>query len=729
MVQFDNQYRQIKVKIVYYGPALGGKTTCLQHIHHVIDPQRRTKLYSLNTASDRTLFFDLLSLNLGRIRGYRLAVQLYTVPGQVQYNATRRAVLSGADGVVFVADSQVNQRQPNLDSLENLADNLSANGLDLETIPLVFQYNKRDSEPLLAIDDLERTLNRRQQPAFPSVAITGDGVMETFAAISEHTLAGVADRLGVGSSAQAVNRLQQQVREALRPFTDRAAVSAAADDVEVTTPLVDEGPDQALSPEALVTEAVRTNMAMTDLTVRLETVGRQLERKVEVLAGIAEFGKGVANERDPRGVLRTLRDDAVRLLEVQAAAILIVPRSGSLREELLEGVEHDPLLATVDGAGEPVVMSLVEEREPRLLAGSLDGDQGGAGFQIEAVEAAGYGSAVVVPMIVQDRIVGVLTAYANHGRQPLDEDDLQLATVLASSAATAYANAEAWRQLEESHKDLSEQVVDRTEELRTTLEQVQQLADDLTSKNRLLEEAYRELSDLDRVKGELMERVSTQLKTPVGAVLNAAKLLVGDKPAPDERNARLVAIIRDEAHKLSALIDSVVQASMLPGSGQRPELEDVPAEELLRRVIAPLRDLAQQRGVRLNILVATGLKNIACDPKALMVALRAVVKNAIEFSQDGGTVKLEVRRMSRGEERWLAIRVVDGGVGIAESELERVFDAFWKGSNASDDRLRGLGLGLTLAKRIVENHGGAVTVTSRLGEGTEVTVTVPRRVD
>ena len=105
MVQFDNQNRQVKIKIVYYGPAVGGKTTSLQHIHRALDPERRTRLYSLNTADDRTLFFDLLSLNLGRIRDFRLSIQLYTVPGQVQYDTTRRAVLAGADGVVFVADS------------------------------------------------------------------------------------------------------------------------------------------------------------------------------------------------------------------------------------------------------------------------------------------------------------------------------------------------------------------------------------------------------------------------------------------------------------------------------------------------------------------------------------------------------------------------------------------------------------------------------------------------
>ena len=207
MVQFDNQYRQIKVKIVYYGPALGGKTTCLQHIHRVTDPQRRTRLYSLNTASDRTLFFDLLSLNLGRIRGYRLAIQLYTVPGQVQYNATRRTVLAGADGVVFVADSQRNQHQANLQSFENLKENLNANGIDPDTHPLVLQYNKRDLADLMPVDELETDLNGGGIPSFTTVAITGDGVLEAFATITENTLVSLADRLGIDTTGHAIERL------------------------------------------------------------------------------------------------------------------------------------------------------------------------------------------------------------------------------------------------------------------------------------------------------------------------------------------------------------------------------------------------------------------------------------------------------------------------------------------------------------------------------------------
>jgi small GTP-binding protein len=192
MVQFDNQYRQVKLKVVYYGPGLCGKTTCLQFIHRVTDPQRRTKLYTLNTATDRTLFFDLLGLDLGRVRGYRLTLQLYTVPGQVQYNATRRAVLAACDGVMFVADSQRSVARANEESLANLGENLKANGLDPETVPIVFSYNKRDLPDVLSRSELDKSLNGRGYPVFETVATSGAGVLEAFGAVAEATVLSVA---------------------------------------------------------------------------------------------------------------------------------------------------------------------------------------------------------------------------------------------------------------------------------------------------------------------------------------------------------------------------------------------------------------------------------------------------------------------------------------------------------------------------------------------------------
>jgi len=190
MVQFDNQYKQVKLKVVYYGPALGGKTTCLQHIHRVTDPQRRTKLYALATAADRTLFFDLLALDLGRVRGYRLTLQLYTVPGQVQYNATRRAVLAGADGVVFVADSQRSQLPADVESFANLEDNLRTLKLNLAEIPYVLQYNKRDLPNVAPTEYMEFLLNNRdvQVPSFASVSHRCEGVFETLNMITRMLL-------------------------------------------------------------------------------------------------------------------------------------------------------------------------------------------------------------------------------------------------------------------------------------------------------------------------------------------------------------------------------------------------------------------------------------------------------------------------------------------------------------------------------------------------------------
>ena len=352
MVQFDNQYRQVKIKIVYYGPALGGKTTCLQHIHSVTDPQQRTKLYSLNTASDRTLFFDLLSLNLGNIRGYRLALQLYTVPGQVQYNATRRAVLAGADGVVFVADSQTSQAEANTASLENLWENLEANGLDRATLPVVFQFNKRDLSPLLTLDEMAASLNGEQSPSFPTVAITGEGVMEGFVAITEATLAAVAEKLGVGTNRQAIRRLQEQARGALRPLVQERE-APAPEEIEISRPASAGATDEPLSQDTLVQEAVRANVAMTDLNARMDTLRQALERKVRILRGISEFGTEVSTERDPQGVLSRLLDTASELLRVPGGAVVVVPSSGTLREAGTLGVDRDPLLATADEAGEP----------------------------------------------------------------------------------------------------------------------------------------------------------------------------------------------------------------------------------------------------------------------------------------------------------------------------------------------------------------------------------------
>ena len=186
--------REILCKVVYYGPARSGKTTNLQWVHRAVPKDRRTEMISLATENDRTLFFDYLPLELGKISGFRTRFQLYTVPGQVYYNATRKLVLRGADGVVFVADSQESRAEENLDSLRNLQDNLLEHGFDMREMPLVMQYNKQDLPGAIAASDLDRELNFRDVPSAPAEAIRGAGVLETLRLITELVLGSVAQR-------------------------------------------------------------------------------------------------------------------------------------------------------------------------------------------------------------------------------------------------------------------------------------------------------------------------------------------------------------------------------------------------------------------------------------------------------------------------------------------------------------------------------------------------------
>ena len=188
MALVNHTTREINAKIVYYGPGLCGKTTNIHLIYHRIAPTQRGKLISLATESDRTLFFDFLPVELGMIKNYKVRFHLYTVPGQVFYNATRKLVLKGADGIIFVADSQRTMLDANLESLANLRDNFADVGIDLTDFPMVLQYNKRDLPDVLSVDELNTALNPRMIPCFEAVAMTGEGVLKTFTSVSKQVL-------------------------------------------------------------------------------------------------------------------------------------------------------------------------------------------------------------------------------------------------------------------------------------------------------------------------------------------------------------------------------------------------------------------------------------------------------------------------------------------------------------------------------------------------------------
>jgi signal recognition particle receptor subunit beta len=228
MVLFNYATKEITAKIVYYGPGLCGKTTNLQFVYDSLPSNNKSKMLSLATKTDRTLFFDFLPLDLGKIRGMRTKLQLYTVPGQVYYNSTRQLVLKGADGIVFVADSQDFALDANQESLQNLEDNLKRQGIRMREMPLVMQYNKRDLPNALALAEMNKELNKSNAPSFESVATTGLGVEETLKGITQLVLAHLVKKYGL----EGAEPLEKEIQILNAPTQNAAPADSLWDDDE-----------------------------------------------------------------------------------------------------------------------------------------------------------------------------------------------------------------------------------------------------------------------------------------------------------------------------------------------------------------------------------------------------------------------------------------------------------------------------------------------------------------
>ena len=362
-------------------------------------------------------------------------------------------------------------------------------------------------------------------------------------------------------------------------------------------------------------------------------------------------------------------------------------------------------------------------QQDSVRGGVVAGERASA---IAALEGAGFSSAVAVPMMTQEKVVGLLAGYGDSDRTDLDEDDLQLATVLASTAAMGYANAISWRQLEESHRDLEEKIEERAGELKKSLEESRRLATDLEQQKGLLETAYRNLEALDEVKNQLISRLSLDLRMPITSLFTAAKIVRREKEVPPDKADRLLTIIYDESEKLMEIVQSVFQAAVIATNARELTSKPVPAQELFRKAIAPLRELSQDRDVRIQVLVPSGLETITCEPESTEAALRAVIKNGVEFSESG-EVKLEVRRVTHDADPWLQLRVSDSGPGIGEQDLPHVFEPFWQGEDSQAGKRHGIGLGLTIAKRVMDNHGGSISINAGDNGGTEVVMSIPQR--
>jgi hypothetical protein len=334
MVQFNFSERTIKAKVVYYGPPQSGKTTNLEQIHRITDPDGNNRLISLNTAQDRTLFFDLLPFSLGTVSGYDFKIQLYTVPGQVQYNATRRVVLAGADAVVFVADSQRTMARENVSAFENMKVNLLANRLVPEKVPLVVQYNKQDLPGLQTREELDRALNFWGRKAFPAVASRGEGVIDTFVAVVQDMLAAIAVKYNLKDKGLDPESVPQVVAEAFDAILKRSpsapssppippGAAATHARVVISQPIGAEaaypgqvGPEVNPVSEELLHRAIRSNVELA------EALGQVVRDVNASLATIQAQADGLDAGAAPASTAAAIRAEAQR---VRRALLQLAP--------------------------------------------------------------------------------------------------------------------------------------------------------------------------------------------------------------------------------------------------------------------------------------------------------------------------------------------------------------------------------------------------------------------
>ena len=227
MVQINFAQKSVTVKIVYYGPGMSGKTTNLEIVHQRAPEPNKGELTSISTDGDRTLFFDFMPLDLGTVAGMRTQFQIYTVPGQVYYNSTRKLVLQGVDGVIFIADSSASMLQENLESLANLEENLREYGKDIDELPMVIQYNKRDLPDAMSVEELDEHLNQRGAPSFEAIASSGQGVFPTLKALAARVLDSIHEQTGASSGARPV--AQSPSPAPSRPIQATAQPAASAE--------------------------------------------------------------------------------------------------------------------------------------------------------------------------------------------------------------------------------------------------------------------------------------------------------------------------------------------------------------------------------------------------------------------------------------------------------------------------------------------------------------------
>jgi len=432
MAVLDARNKTVTIKIVYYGCAMGGKTTNLSTLHRLTDPDGRQGLVSIATTNDRTLFFDLLPMDLGQISGLAVKVKLYTVPGQLHYELTRRQVLGGADGVVLVADSTPRSSETNVWALQNLRENLVNNSLDPDKTPTVLQWNKRDLPDARPVSEMSAELNKRRLPEFEAVATSGSGVVDTFAAVLKGAIAYTYQKAGRKLTDE--KQLSEIVDRALEQAQSRATAAAVAGEPE-SAPTFDqrfdwegyheaqeaEGHDRKVVDQAsLLSESVNANMMLAERLETLKELERLSERREHMMQALARLAPMLADHEAqalPSGVTSRLLEGAQR---DRGSLLLFNPGEKTMDEWEVVPKTADPLNTTTS-AGIGSVAYLLCERSLDVTV--VDDVAADVFFGQPPANAEDIASLLVAPLGCEGIPFGAIVVYSQQSGSRFDSTE------------------------------------------------------------------------------------------------------------------------------------------------------------------------------------------------------------------------------------------------------------------------------------------------------------------
>jgi mutual gliding-motility protein MglA len=694
VAQWSHGSRTLFAKLVYYGPALGGKTTNLQELHRLLDPQATTNLLSVKTADDRTLFFDLLPFELGEIQGYRVALKLYTVPGQVRYDTTRRVVLAGADAVVFVADSSRARETENRGSLENLRINMRANRLDPATVPVLLQFNKQDVPDAATPEEVAGWLGADAASGFPAVAVHGEGVLETFVAATRRMLERLAslagektrERFDAGEMVRQVERAFAPHLARLKGGTDRKPAAPPPPDGR-GTPVVLGGKD-------LLEQSVRASLALGEQLAGQSVRADRLEREAEALRGLSDALRKIGPSFDRGVIVGSALSAAAGILGAAQVTLLRDRGLGDVETEGAFKESGDPLLACSEGR------ALVARFFKREVSSVVDDLAAELGVSSATSSLSGVRAGVAVP--VEGDARRILVAYAPAPDGSFGGPDVRFLSTVAGHLAASLDKSRVHAELARHRDQLEEMVRLRTEALR---------------------KAFDDLRELDRMKDRFLSNLSHEMRSPVTAIVGAVTAL-REYGGPPELRAEMLDAILEGAHVLDGLLGSLFRLVRLESGADPLKVKDAAPEEIVAKAIelAGARDVAVQS--------AKGIGAVSVDAARVAQALANLLDNAVKFSPPGSQVAIRIvpARLRRGGDVFegVAFSVLDRGPGIPPPERERVFAAFEQGGDLLTAKPKGVGLGLHEARFIARMHGGTLKWHERDEGGSEFRLLVPR---